>query len=295
MVQSLALVSLVRKVRIESTDDEPIQLYEVQIFSSGVNIAINGSASQSADYDSEHAASNAIDGNNTSFSLTSGRNAYWEVDLGSLYSVESVLIFNSDTENPFARMLIDVDNSYSGLDSLGIGDNSCRLTNAAITLYDNDNFVVSSGSPDGSTCGQSTVSVPFNLNTTFSKVSEVEGFCLDAYGNYYSYGFGGFSWNFTAYDCGMWCLQNPSDLIGFDFFHNSSDPGGANECYCLFDDGVPGVIGTYNPPYEKISHGEMGVGPITNVSGDSGWFCYQNDVSTQQSGVLRPVAHLNTI
>jgi hypothetical protein len=69
-------------------------------------------------------------------------NAHWEVDLGSLYSVERVLIFNSDTENPFAHMLIDVDNSSSGLDSLDINDNSCRLTNTAITLYGNDNFVV---------------------------------------------------------------------------------------------------------------------------------------------------------
>jgi hypothetical protein len=106
-----------------------------------------------------------------------------------------------------------------------------------------------------------------------------EGYCLDYHGHYYSSLMKYFSNKFTAFDCGSWCLQNPSFLVGIDFYN---DPSGLeNGCYCLFNDGIPPVIGTYNPPFTKIRLNDVGVGPIANVSGHAHWICYQNDVSVR--------------
>ncbi|KAL3782646.1 hypothetical protein HJC23_010155 [Cyclotella cryptica] len=88
----------------------------------------------------------------------------------------------------------------------------------------------------------------------------------------------------TAIDCGTWCLQNPSSLIGIDFYN---DPAGfENGCYCLFNNGIPLVTGTYNPPFTKIKLDDVGVGPIANVSGDAHWLCYRNDDNIPPSGCV---------
>lgn len=248
-------------------------MYEVQVFSSGVNVAVNGSAIQSSDYGLDYIASNAIDNNGSSYSLTMDDDPYWEVDLGGPFSIESVVIVNSFTD-PHGRMLVD--GSYSGLDSINIDDSSCRLTNAVVSMLDVDGFAIASQSV-GNTCSQSTVTAAFNSSTTFSRVSDQEGWCVDSHGYYYSYVKQETAPSSTASECGIWCLQYPSSLIGFDYHIDRSNE--VNECHCLFNNDVPGVIGTYDPQYDELSLGEMGVGPITSVSGDSDWFCYRNNVS----------------
>jgi hypothetical protein len=247
----------------------------VQVLSSETNVALGGAASQSSDYGIDYVASNAIDGNSSSFSLTKGSDAYWEVDLAGVYAIESVVIINSYTD-PNARKLVD--SSYSGLESLDIDDITCRLTNATVSVVDELGFVISSQSVS-SACSQSSVSLSFNLTTTFSRVSGEPGWCLDSFGHYYSYVRQDVWSNSTASECGAWCLQHPSSLIGFDFYNDPSNEG--NECYCLFSGDIPDSIGTYEPQYAKVSLGEMGVGPITSVSGDSNMFCYRNDVSNK--------------
>ena len=267
--------TLARTIRIESATGEPLQLYEVQVLSSETNVALGGAASQSSDYGIDYVASNAIDGNSSSFSLTKGSDAYWEVDLAGVYAIESVVIINSYTD-PNARKLVD--SSYSGLESLDIDDITCRLTNATVSVVDELGFVISSQSVS-SACSQSSVSLSFNLTTTFSRVSGEPGWCLDSFGHYYSYVRQDVWSNSTASECGAWCMQHPSSLIGFDFYNDPSNEG--NECYCLFSGDIPDSIGTYEPQYAKVSLGEMGVGPITSVSGDSNMFCYRNDVSNK--------------
>jgi hypothetical protein len=276
MIQTLSILSPASKVRIESTDDEPIQLYEVQVFSSGMNVVISGIVTQSSDYDDDYLAYNAIDDNTTTFSLTlGGSGAYWELELDQLYVIESVLVINTYTDSNVQLLM---DSNYSGFDSLDVDDISCRLSNAAVTLLDESGSVVASESM-GDSCGQTTISVLFNTSTStsFSRVSTEDGRCVDAHGNYPSYIRRYFAGNFTASDCGDWCMQNPTDLIAFDLYN---DPSGVeNKCYCLFNDGLPEIIDTYDPPYEIISLSTVGLGPITNVSSDSDWFCYRNDVS----------------
>lgn len=89
-----------RFVRLEmpKTHDGFLTLSEVQVFSGGKNIARTGKATQSSvGYRSP--AEKAIDGNHDgsfrSCSCTnSERNAWWEVDLGGEFTIDSVSVFN---------------------------------------------------------------------------------------------------------------------------------------------------------------------------------------------------------
>lgn len=103
-------------------------MFELKAYSSGENIAQDhGIAIQSSDYNDNTPASNAIDGSITSFSHTSTVDtlAFWEVDLGSKYLVESVVIMN--------RWCRDENDSAGCL---------CRLTGANLTLINEDEVVV---------------------------------------------------------------------------------------------------------------------------------------------------------
>ncbi|MCM2372871.1 DUF1553 domain-containing protein [Aporhodopirellula aestuarii] len=98
-----------RYVRIELNGKKILSLAEVQIFSSEkdeegqpINVALQGTATQSTHYKSG-AASLAIDGNtegdyykanSVTHTSLNGRNPWWEVDLGSEQSVESVVVWN---------------------------------------------------------------------------------------------------------------------------------------------------------------------------------------------------------
>jgi hypothetical protein len=90
-----------RYVRIELPGKEKIlQIAEVQVFSSGENIALRGEAKQSSTY-SDAVAAHAIDGR-TDGEYAKGsiahtnteENPWWEVDLKSTASIDRIVVFN---------------------------------------------------------------------------------------------------------------------------------------------------------------------------------------------------------
>ena len=90
-----------RYVRIELPREGTLTLAEVQVFSVGKNIALQGTATQSSTA-SGGVASRAIDGrtdgNWSSGTLTHTReaekNPWWEVDLGSAQSIDDIVVWN---------------------------------------------------------------------------------------------------------------------------------------------------------------------------------------------------------
>jgi hypothetical protein len=137
------------KVRLESTTGEQIAIFELQAYSFGTNVALQGTAIQSSDrFNGEVlGASRAIDGNITTFSHTNDANASWEVDLGGLYPINNILIVNR----------------YCGIipsDPLGC---LCRLSNGTLTLLDKTESIVAVKNI-GNTCDQLIVSESFTPN-----------------------------------------------------------------------------------------------------------------------------------
>lgn len=125
----------VRKVKIDSTTGEQIQIFELQVYSSdNVNVALNKTASQSSTFET-NLASFAVDGDMTTFSHTDDAKASWEVDLGSTFSLKSVMITNrwcGESSDPNACL--------------------CRLSGAMLTFLNEEGEVVSTESI-GDTCG----------------------------------------------------------------------------------------------------------------------------------------------
>ena len=118
-------------------------MFEVQVFSSGINVAqsANATAIQSSTL-GRFGASNAIDGNVTSFSHTDEKGfAWWEVDLGTSFPIETVRIVNRWCQNRD-----DPDRCL------------CRLSHAAMALFDDRGDWVAATFM-GDTCGSLEVSV----------------------------------------------------------------------------------------------------------------------------------------
>lgn len=138
----------VRKIRIESTTGEAISMIEFQAQSSGVNVALQGTASQSSDLNNGEVldASRAIDGSYDTFSSTNDTDAHWELVLPQSFLIESVLIVNGYCGN----------NSNS--DPLGC---LCRLSNATISLIDEFDAVTANRSI-GDTCNHNVVLEAFD-------------------------------------------------------------------------------------------------------------------------------------
>ena len=110
-------------------------MFEVQILSSDdVNIALNKAASQSSTLGT-NSAHFAVDDDLTTFSHTDDANASWEVDLGSTFSLKSVMIKNrwcDDSSDPNGCL--------------------CRLSGAMLSLLNEEGQVVSAEAI-GDTCG----------------------------------------------------------------------------------------------------------------------------------------------
>jgi molybdopterin/thiamine biosynthesis adenylyltransferase len=102
----------IKQIKIQSTTGGMIQMLEVQALSSGVNVALNKAATQSSTYSSRTFASNAVDGNDSSFSHTSvsDTDAWWMVDLQEDFTIDSLKIMNrycqsaSDPSNCLGRL-----------------------------------------------------------------------------------------------------------------------------------------------------------------------------------------------
>lgn len=118
------------KVKLESTTNKPIQVFEVQVFSSGTNVALGKSSSQSDTMKKFH-SSRAIDGKLDSFSHTKGDNAWLEIDLGGAYSIEKIGI-----RNRWCKTKSDPT------------DCLCRLSHVVVSLMDTTGEVVSSKTLD---------------------------------------------------------------------------------------------------------------------------------------------------
>jgi hypothetical protein len=67
-----------RKIKIESSTEEFLQVFEVQVLSGGANVALSGNATQSSTWKnilSKFGPAQAIDGDLTSFSHTADSNS----------------------------------------------------------------------------------------------------------------------------------------------------------------------------------------------------------------------------
>eukprot|EP00804_Cyclotella_cryptica_P004998 CCRYP_018313-RB/>CCRYP_018313-RB protein AED:0.03 eAED:0.03 QI:1251/1/1/1/0.81/0.83/12/1175/1018 len=136
-----------RHVKLEATTGQNIHVFEVQVFSSGENVALNKNAFQSSTYGNFN-ASRAIDGDLSSFSHTNDGHAWWELDLKEARSIDSVTI-----KNRWCRDKTDPNNCL------------CRLSNATLSLVDNDGVVISENI--GGTCSLPELSFSFGASTSY--------------------------------------------------------------------------------------------------------------------------------
>lgn len=125
----------VRKVKIESTTRQVVSIAEMQLLSSGVNVAKDGKARQSSTHKA-FAAASAIDGDLSTFSHTDGHDhhAWWELDLQEVKALDHMTIYNRWCEGR---------RDHPGC--------LCRLTDAKLSFMDDDGVVISTRSL-GVTC-----------------------------------------------------------------------------------------------------------------------------------------------
>jgi hypothetical protein len=130
---------------LESTTQQYIQIFELEAYSSGVNVALQGTATQSALYHANPRfdASKAIDGINSTFSHTQEFDAWLEVDLSSSFEIDRVVILNRWCQN--------------STDPRGC---LCRLSDSKLTLYDENGFPVFKNKI-GNTCMTLVVSTEY--------------------------------------------------------------------------------------------------------------------------------------
>ena len=133
----ISSVTLVKKVRIEATTTEILNIKEVRVFSDGVDVALTGSASQSSTFKNnanKFGASNAIDNDGSDFSHTDGAGgSWWQVDLSNAVDVQSIEIDNRGCPSHPECL--------------------CRMSDANLSLYDGDGNIIDSRSV-GDTCGR---------------------------------------------------------------------------------------------------------------------------------------------
>ena len=141
--ESASTTSSSYTVRLESTTGQQLHIFELQAFSGGVNVALEGSAAQSSTFknNDRFAAYNAIDGDTTTFSHTNDSNAWWEVELQADV-IESVTIFN--------RWCGDESDIHGCL---------CRLSFARVVVIQDGEVVATKTL--GDTCNQLIVSESF--------------------------------------------------------------------------------------------------------------------------------------
>ena len=130
---------LASTVKIELGTGQIINMFEVEVFSSGNNVASGKTSSQSSTLKS-YGASLAVDGKMNTFShtslLSSGVTDWWQLDLGAELPIESVTVMNRWCGSPS--------------DPNGC---LCRLSNATLSLIDSKGDIVATQSV-GDTCGQ---------------------------------------------------------------------------------------------------------------------------------------------
>jgi hypothetical protein len=119
-----------RKVKLQSTTGEFIQLYELEVYSKGNNVIGEGTtATQSSTFknSTKFAATNVVDWEHETFSHTGegDLSAYLEVDWNNSFFIENVLMRNrwcQATSDPSGCL--------------------CRLSSATLTLLDKFDSVI---------------------------------------------------------------------------------------------------------------------------------------------------------
>jgi hypothetical protein len=129
-------------------------MFELQVISTGSNVAIGKDAIQSSDFKGKamFAASKAVDDKENSFSHT-GRSecgVWWEVDLGDSFPIESIKILNRWCQDK---------NDFTGC--------LCKLSYAAISLLDDDGKWVVDAALTGNTCGVLEVEHVFDASPDY--------------------------------------------------------------------------------------------------------------------------------
>jgi len=111
------------KVKLQSITGLHIQVFEVEVYSSGHNVAAGKITTQSTLYNDSprYAASLAVDGKSTTFSHTNSldKAPWWMVDLGEMFPIESIVILNRWCGN-----LSDPNECL------------CRLSHSSVALFD---------------------------------------------------------------------------------------------------------------------------------------------------------------
>ena len=134
-----------RYIKIEQTTVEQLSMFEVEVISSGMNVALGKPADQSSTLvdDIARLASYAVDGDLTTYSHTDCDGPWWLVDLGEVMPIERVVVLNRWCEDEY--------------DEPGC---LCHLSNATISLLSEEEVVIDSVSIGG-TCGVEEVSFAF--------------------------------------------------------------------------------------------------------------------------------------
>jgi hypothetical protein len=94
--------------------DKVVNLGEMEVFSNGVNIALNKKADMSSQYSKYPtlSADRAVDGRTSGNALTRSdiahsltqENPWWEVDLGGPYPIDKIIVTNRDESQYWSRM-----------------------------------------------------------------------------------------------------------------------------------------------------------------------------------------------
>jgi hypothetical protein len=137
-----------KKLKLQSTTGEYIQVFEVKVISSGVNVAKDGHATQSSTFKPFN-ASYAVDNKPSTFSHTNDTSAWLMVDFRAFFDVESVNI-----SNRFCNGASDPPGCL------------CRLTNSTMSLLDENNSTVTSVTL-GNTCWQHILETLFDPSPFF--------------------------------------------------------------------------------------------------------------------------------
>lgn len=138
---------------LQNTTAEQLYLSEVQVFSSGSNVAVGKNSSQASTFVGNGTmtpryAFHAVDGDLTTYSQTDCVNPWWIVDLGWPMPIQNVTIIN--------HLCRDESDEAGCL---------CRLSHAMMLLLDDNESIISSSS-FGDTCGQNELVFEFCNGTS---------------------------------------------------------------------------------------------------------------------------------
>jgi hypothetical protein len=154
-----------KSVKIETADKQLLNIIEVRAFSlDDVNVALDGAASQSSDYNSGSPASNAIDGNDTTVAHTANGdpNPWWQVDFAISSSLKSVEIKNRHCATAPACLCrlsgatVSVTNELGEVIDTKILGNTCEVSDISLDL---------------STCSESPVTPTVSPTVTIPQVT----------------------------------------------------------------------------------------------------------------------------